>query len=48
MTEQTQELVTKLDVQPDLSGLVAFESEIDRATAKVNELNRAIKRVNEL
>lgn len=48
MTEQTQELVTKVDVQPDLSGLVAFESEIDRATAKVNELNRAIKRVNEL
>ncbi|MGK0743563.1 tape measure protein [Yokenella regensburgei] len=48
MTEQTKELVTKVDVQPDLAGLVAFEAEIDRAIVKVNQLDNAIKRVNEL
>lgn len=46
--EQTQELVTKIDVQPDLAGLLSFEAEIDKATQKVNELNRAIRQVNEL
>lgn len=48
MTDQTKELVTKVDVQPDLAGLLAFEAEINRATAAVNQLDAAIKRVNEL
>lgn len=48
MTEQTKELVTKVDVQPDLAGLLSFEAEIDRAVSKVNQLDAAIKRVNEL
>lgn len=46
--EQTQELVTKIDVQPDLSGLLSFQQEIDKATAKVNELSAAIRKANEL
>ncbi|HEY3591938.1 MAG TPA: tape measure protein [Buttiauxella sp.] len=48
MTEQTKELVTKVDVQPDLAGLIAFENEIDRAISKVKQLDSAIKRVGEL
>ncbi|MBS3046026.1 tape measure protein [Enterobacter mori] len=48
MTQETKELVTKVDVQPDLAGLLAFEAEIDRAIGKVNKLDAAIKRVNEL
>ncbi|HEY2452884.1 MAG TPA: tape measure protein [Scandinavium sp.] len=48
MTEQTKELVTKVDVQPDLAGLLAFEAELDRAIGKVNQLDAAIKRTNEL
>lgn len=48
MTEQTKELVTKVDVQPDLAGLIAFEREIDRAINQVNKLDTAIKHVGEL
>jgi len=48
MTQETKELVTKVDVQPDLAGLLAFEAEIDRAISKVNQLDAAIKRVSEL
>ncbi|TNV17882.1 tape measure protein [Buttiauxella sp. B2] len=48
MTEQTKELVTKVDVQPDLTGLLAFEKEIGRAISKVNQLDTAIKKVGEL
>lgn len=48
MTQETKELVTKVDVQPDLAGLLAFEAEIDRAIGKVNQLDAAIKRVHEL
>lgn len=48
MSEQTQDLVTKLDVIPDLSGLDSFDAAIERAIAKVNQLDAAIKRVNNL
>lgn len=48
MSEQTQELVTKIDVQPDISGLVTFEEHVKRATQSVKELSRAIRKANEL
>lgn len=48
MTEETKDLVTKIDVLPDLEGLKAFEAELDRATAKVLKLDAAIKKTNEL
>ncbi|NCB85935.1 MAG: tail tape measure protein [Gammaproteobacteria bacterium] len=48
MSDMSQDLVTKIDVIPDLAGLNSFEAAIDRATAKVNQLDAAIKRVNNL
>ncbi|HIC8437277.1 TPA: tape measure protein [Citrobacter braakii] len=48
MSDMSQDLVTKIDVLPDLSGLTSFEAAIDKATAKVNQLDAAIKRVNNL
>lgn len=48
MSEETQELVTKIDVLPDLAGLISFEQEVDRARQKVLQLSRAINRVNDL
>lgn len=48
MSDMSQDLVTKIDVIPDMAGLNSFEAAIDRATAKVNQLDAAIKRVNNL
>lgn len=48
MTDQSADLVTKIDVLPDLAGLNSFEAAIDHATAKVNQLDAAIRRVNNL
>lgn len=48
MSEQTQELVTKIDVQPDISGLITFEEHVDRATKSVERLSAAIRKANEL
>lgn len=48
MTDQSADLVTKIDVIPDLDGLSSFDAAIDRAIAKVNQLDAAIKRVNNL
>lgn len=48
MTEQSADLVTKIDVIPDLEGLNTFDAAIDKAIAKVNQLDAAIKRVNNL
>lgn len=48
MSNMSQDLVTKIDVIPDLAGLNSFEAAIDRATAKVTQLDAAIKRVNNL
>lgn len=48
MTDQSADLVTKIDVIPDLNGLNSFDAAIDKAIAKVNQLDAAIKRVNNL
>lgn len=48
MTDQSADLVTKIDVIPDLDGLNSFDAAIDKAIAKVNQLDAAIKRVNNL
>ncbi|CAH6345979.1 tape measure protein [Klebsiella pneumoniae] len=48
MTDQSADLVTKIDVIPDLDGLNNFDAAIDKAIAKVNQLDAAIKRVNNL
>ncbi|HDT6599738.1 TPA: tape measure protein [Raoultella ornithinolytica] len=48
MTDQSADLVTKIDVIPDLDGLNSFDAAIDKAIAKVNKLDAAIKRVNNL
>lgn len=48
MTDQSADLVTKIDVIPDLGGLNSFDAAIDKAIAKVNQLDAAIKRVNNL
>lgn len=48
MTDQSADLVTKIDVVPDLAGLTAFEAEIDRAKRKVEQLGAAIRHVNNL
>lgn len=48
MTDTSADLVTKIDVLPDLDGLDSFDSAIDKAIAKVNQLDAAIKRVNNL
>lgn len=48
MTDQSADLVTKIDVEPDLAGLTSFEAGIDRAIKKVNQLGEAIRRVNNL
>ncbi|HEJ8138889.1 TPA: tape measure protein [Klebsiella oxytoca] len=48
MTDQPADLVTKIDVIPDLDGLNSFDAAIDKAIAKVNQLDAAIKRVNNL
>lgn len=48
MTDQSADLVTKIDVLPDLDGLNSFDAAIDKAIAKVNQLDAAIKRVNNL
>ncbi|HHB6534140.1 TPA: tail tape measure protein, partial [Citrobacter freundii] len=48
MTDQSADLVTKIDVIPDLDGLNTFDAAIDKAIAKVNQLDAAIKRVNNL
>ncbi|MET5747732.1 tape measure protein [Citrobacter freundii] len=48
MTDQSADLVTKIDVIPDLEGLNTFDAAIDKAIAKVNQLDAAIKRVNNL
>lgn len=48
MTDQSADLVTKIDVLPDLDGLDSFDAAIDKAIAKVNQLDAAIKRVNNL
>lgn len=48
MTDQSADLVTKIDVLPDLDGLHSFDAAIDKAIAKVNQLDAAIKRVNNL
>lgn len=42
------DLVTKIDVIPELEGLNSFDAAIERAIAKVNQLDAAIKRVNNL
>jgi len=47
MSEQG-DLVTKIDVIPDLAGLDSFDAAIERAIGKVNQLDAAIKRVNNL
>lgn len=47
MSEQG-DLVTKIDVIPDLGGLDSFDAAIERAIGKVNQLDAAIKRVNNL
>ncbi|EPH0541230.1 tape measure protein [Serratia marcescens] len=48
MTEENKDLVTKVSVDPDLSGLKSFQREIDAATRKVEELDRAIRNANNL
>ncbi|BBS37373.1 hypothetical protein WP5S18E01_22200 [Enterobacter cloacae] len=48
MTDTSADLVTKIDVLPDLDGLNSFDAAIDKAIAKVNQLDAAIKRVNNL
>ncbi|EML7082560.1 tape measure protein [Klebsiella oxytoca] len=48
MTDQSADLVTKIDVIPDLDGLNSFDAAIDKAIEKVNQLDAAIKRVNNL
>ncbi|HGF0145413.1 TPA: tape measure protein [Citrobacter freundii] len=48
MTDTSADLVTKIDVLPDLDGLDSFDAAIDKAIAKVNQLDAAIKRVNNL
>lgn len=48
MTDQSADLVTKIDVIPELDGLNSFDAAIERAIAKVNQLDAAIKRVNNL
>lgn len=48
MTDQSADLVTKIDVIPDLDGLNSFDAAIDKAIAKVNQPDAAIKRVNNL
>ncbi|MDM3027504.1 tape measure protein [Citrobacter sp. CK194] len=48
MTDQSADLVTKIDVIPELEGLNTFDAAIERAIAKVNQLDAAIKRVNNL
>nr|WP_314523994.1 tape measure protein [uncultured Lelliottia sp.] len=48
MTDQSADLITKIDVIPDLEGLNTFDAAIDKAIAKVNQLDAAIKRVNNL
>ncbi|HHT2055157.1 TPA: tape measure protein [Citrobacter freundii] len=48
MTDQSADLVTKIDVIPDLEGLNTFDAAIDKAIAKVHQLDAAIKRVNNL
>ena len=48
MTDQSADLVTKIDVIPELEGLNSFDAAIERAIAKVNQLDAAIKRVNNL
>ncbi|HDX8891892.1 TPA: tape measure protein [Klebsiella oxytoca] len=48
MTDQSADLVTKIDVIPDLDGLNSFDAAIDKAIARVNQLDAAIKRVNNL
>ncbi|MGV3779288.1 tape measure protein [Citrobacter freundii] len=48
MTDQSADLLTKIDVIPDLEGLNTFDAAIDKAIAKVNQLDAAIKRVNNL
>lgn len=47
MSEQG-DLVTKIDVIPDLAGIDSFDAAIERAIGKVNQLDAAIKRVNNL
>ena len=48
MTDTSADLVTKIDVLPDLDGLDSFDAGIDKAIAKVKQLDAAIKRVNNL
>ncbi|WP_410753280.1 tape measure protein [Citrobacter youngae] len=48
MTDQSADLVTKIDVIPELEGLNSFEAAIEHAISKVNQLDAAIKRVNNL
>lgn len=48
MTEENKDLVTKVSVDPDLSGIKAFQKEIDAATRKVEKLDRAIRNANNL
>lgn len=48
MTDQSADLVTKIDVEPDLTGLKSFEAGIDRVTKKVDKLGAAIRHVNNL
>ncbi|WP_454889538.1 tape measure protein [Serratia quinivorans] len=48
MTEENKDLVTKVSVDPDLSGIKAFQKEIDAATRKVERLDRAIRNANNL
>lgn len=48
MTDTSADLVTKIDVLPDLDGLNSFDAAIDKAIGKVNQLDAAIKRVNNL
>ncbi|EOX2030297.1 tape measure protein [Escherichia coli] len=48
MTDQSADLVTKIDVIPELEGLNSFEAAIEHAISKVKQLDTAIKRVNNL
>lgn len=48
MAEEARDLVTTITAKPDLTGLYAFQKEIDRATKKVKQLDAAIRRANRL
>ncbi|CNI62900.1 tape measure protein [Yersinia pekkanenii] len=48
MAEEARDLVTTVTAKADLTGLYAFQKEIDRATKKVKQLDAVIRRANRL